>query len=183
VSESVGDGNSPRASEPAMTKVPRKRRWLMRGGLVVAGVVAVAVVATTLASWRRPELGVVEGELRPCPDSPNCVSSFEPRESHHVAALPVQGDPESALPRLVAVVDAMPGASLIAETDDYAHIEFVSPVMRYVDDVELLLDEAAGEIHIRSASRVGHSDLGANRARVEAIRERWESAATEETVE
>ncbi|QDU41468.1 hypothetical protein Mal4_58360 [Maioricimonas rarisocia] len=139
-------------------------------------VAVVAVAATTVASWRRPQLGAVEGRLRPCPDSPNCVSSFEDRPSHRTEPFEVHGDPKTAVSRLVRQIDAMPGTNVVEVTDDYAHIEFVTPVLRYVDDVELLHDGASEQIHVRSASRVGRSDLGANRRRVEIIRSQWKES-------
>lgn len=166
-----------------MTAAPRKLRRLLWVGLLVVTAVALAVAATTVVSWRRPPLGVVEGQLRPCPDSPNCVSSFEDRKTHHVAALQVHGDPGEALSRLVALMETMPGSSVVEVNGDYARIEFVTPVLRYVDDVALLADDAAGVIHVRSASRVGHSDLGANRERVESIRKRWDALQAAESVE
>ena len=48
--------------------------------------------------------------------------------------------------------------------------EFKSRFMGYVDDVEFLYDELENISHVRSASRVGYTDLGANRRRVEKIR-------------
>lgn len=112
----------------------------------------------------RPEtLGIVNGQLRQCPDSPNCVSSFETRGSHQIAPL------EASLVEVRAQVLNMPGAQIIQEADQYLYAEFTSRLMGFVDDVEFL--EQAGRTHVRSASRLGRSDLGVNRKRVEAIRQ------------
>jgi hypothetical protein len=58
----------------------------------------------------------------------------------------------------------------------YARYEFATPLLRDVDDVEFLLDAGERVIHVRSASRVGHADLGANRNRIERIREQFSAA-------
>ena len=71
---------------------------------------------------------------------------------------------------LKAVVQGMERTEIITESSDYLYAEFTTPLMGYVDDVEFYLDRNAGVIHVRSASRLGQSDLGLNRKRVEAIR-------------
>ncbi len=115
------------------------------------------------AGERPNSLGIVNGQLAQCPDSPNCVSSFETRESHQIAPL------EASLEEVRAQVLNMPGAQIIQEEDQYLYAEFTSRLMGFVDDVEFL--EQAGRTHVRSASRLGHSDLGVNRKRVEALRQ------------
>ncbi len=121
-----------------------------------------------LPSWRRPVLGLVEGQLRRCPDSPNCVCSEGETGEHSIEPLRFTGSPEAAWSRLVAVVEATSNAHVVTREDSYLRVEFVTPLMRYVDDVEFRLTPEA--IHVRSASRVGRSDLGANRQRVEVLR-------------
>lgn len=115
--------------------------------------------------------------LAPCPDSPNCVSSQEdPADAeHHIAALPLgERDVDAALADLEALVQAQPRAVVQVVKGPYLAATFTSKVFRFVDDVEFLVDEEAGVVHVRSASRVGHSDLGVNRERVEALRSGWE---------
>ena len=75
-----------------------------------------------------------------------------------------------ALARLKAIVTAQPGATIVSETQDYLHAEFRSKIMGFVDDVEFWLPADQPVIHVRSASRVGYSDMGVNRRRVERIR-------------
>jgi uncharacterized protein (DUF1499 family) len=65
------------------------------------------------------------------------------------------------------------GGVIVLVENGYLAATFQSPLFRFVDDVELRLDRPSGVIHIRSASRVGRSDLGKNRERVEAIRRRF----------
>jgi uncharacterized protein (DUF1499 family) len=109
-------------------------------------------------------IGVQEGKLTPCPDSPNCVSSFESDETHGIA--PLAGN----LDQIGTVLRGLDEANIVSASDNYLYAEFTSSLMGYVDDVEFMYNETAGLTHVRSASRLGHSDLGANRKRVEAIR-------------
>jgi len=117
-----------------------------------------------------PTLGVRGGALAPCPGKPNCVSSRAADDEHVVAPYRFTGDAEAALGRLAGIVAERPGARIVTRRPDYVHAEFVSKLMGFVDDLELQLDAAAHVIHVRSASRLGHSDLGVNRKRVETLR-------------
>jgi uncharacterized protein (DUF1499 family) len=89
-----------------------------------------------------------------------------------VAPLPVQGDGKATIAKIARVVEGLPGATIIERRDDYLYAQFTSAVMRFVDDTEFWFDPAANVIHVRSASRIGRSDLGVNRARIEGIRAR-----------
>jgi uncharacterized protein (DUF1499 family) len=93
------------------------------------------------------------------------VSSFEQRDSHAIA--PLTGN----ISAVRAALEQMPGAVIVTDDGNYIHAEFTSRLMGFVDDVEFLADPASGQVHVRSASRLGHSDLGVNRERVESIRE------------
>lgn len=119
-----------------------------------------------------PQLGIEDGSLSPCPDTPNCVSSeAEARKSQRVDALSYDVSPEQIFRQLKLTVTAM-GGRITKVQAGYLRAEFTSRLFRFVDDVEFRLEEEASLIHIRSASRVGHSDLGVNRKRVEQIRQR-----------
>ena len=109
--------------------------------------------------------GLANGTLAPCPSSPNCVSSEAGTpESHAVAPLPASSWDE--LPALIADMNG----EIVVQQEDYIAAEFATPTLKFVDDVEFR--KADDAVHVRSASRVGHSDLGANRKRVEAMREK-----------
>jgi uncharacterized protein (DUF1499 family) len=114
--------------------------------------------------------------LAPCPNSPNCVSSLAPDTAHRVDPITFTGDPAVALAKLRAVIEAMPRSVITRQDEDSLHAEFTSWLLRFVDDVDAVVDPDAGVIHLRSASRVGYSDLGVNRKRVEAIRSAFASA-------
>ena len=107
--------------------------------------------------------GLSAGVLAPCPSSPNCVCSERgAADSHAVDPLPA-----SSWARLPAAVEAA-GGVVVERGDDYLAAAFKSRLFGFVDDVEFR--KAADAVHVRSASRVGHSDLGVNRKRVEALR-------------
>jgi uncharacterized protein (DUF1499 family) len=136
------------------------------------------VVSAMLASCsgsRPTNLGITEGKLAPCPQSPNCVSSQSADELHFIAPLSYDGSRAEAREKLVSIVQSMKRSSIISKEDTYIHAEFTSALFRFVDDVEFYLDDTAKTIHMRSASRVGYSDLGVNRRRIEAIRSKFTS--------
>jgi uncharacterized protein (DUF1499 family) len=124
---------------------------------------------TACAGEPPQNIGIQEGRLAPCPESPNCVSSFEDSESHSIA--PLQAD----LARIESVLLQMDRTNIVQMRGNYLYAEFTSRLMGFVDDVEFLHDPDSGLTHVRSASRLGYSDLGANRNRIEAIRERLAS--------
>jgi uncharacterized protein (DUF1499 family) len=137
---------------------------------------AVILLAASLAAAlgcagaRPDDLGLHDGRLAACPESPNCVSSAASDEEHGIAGFAFESSPEDAWDAAVAAVRALPRTEVITHTSDYLHAESTTALMRYVDDLELHLRAAEGSIAVRSASRVGHSDMGANRERVEALR-------------
>lgn len=127
-------------------------------------------------SGSRPtNLGVKDGKLAACPGSPNCVSSQAPTSDaeHHITPLPFSGTPAEAIARLKSIITAMPRTKIITESDNYLYVEFSSALMGFVDDVEFFVDPAAGAVQVRSASRLGKSDLGVNRKRIEEIRAKF----------
>jgi uncharacterized protein (DUF1499 family) len=149
---------------------------LLVTGLLLLAVALALVVAGQLgwlAGQRPTDLGVRDGRLKPPPRTPNAVSSQAGDEAHRVEPLRFEGDPALAFAPLRDLVAGWPGAAIVVESPDYLHAEFSTRWLRFVDDLELYLDASAKLIHVRSASRLGYSDLGANRRRVEAIRERF----------
>ena len=116
-------------------------------------------------------LGVQAGKLKDCPATPNCVCSQSSAPARHIEPLRFTGPAASAWAKLQRLIEGMPRATIRARDEHYLHAEFTSRIFRFVDDVEFLLEE--GIIHVRSASRVGRWDLGANRARIEEIRRRF----------
>lgn len=114
-------------------------------------------------------------QLAPCPDSPNCVcTQADPADTtHSIQALTYTGSARAAMARLLAIIKALPRTTIITNSENYLHVEFRSLVFRFVDDVEFVLDDNAKQINFRSAARLGHSDLGVNRKRMEGIRQQF----------
>jgi uncharacterized protein (DUF1499 family) len=108
--------------------------------------------------------------LPSCPSSPNCVSSQAADSDHFIAPFKIKGKPEDAFAALKKVLSEQSRTVVTEATADTLHAEATSLVFRFVDDVQAILDEDAGLIHIRSASRVGYSDFGVNRRRMEVLR-------------
>ena len=118
-------------------------------------------------------LGLTDGRLSPCPDMPNCVCSQHAEDAdHHIAPFETGGDPAAAWGKLQVLLGDTPRVELLKQEPTYLQTRFKTAIFRFEDDVEFLLDADAGVIHVRSASRLGHSDLGKNRKRVEALREK-----------
>lgn len=111
-----------------------------------------------------------ERSLADCPDTPNCQSSEATRESQRVDRFVINNDPEQAIATLADIVKQQVGTQIVAQDANYLHATFSTPLMGYVDDVEFLLSEDDSSVQVRSASRLGHSDLGANAKRVEHLR-------------
>jgi uncharacterized protein (DUF1499 family) len=110
-------------------------------------------------------LGVTSGKLVQCPGTPNCVNSQSDNSQSKIAPLP-----PVSIAEIKKIVEAMERTKIIEETDNYLYAEFKSKLMGYVDDVEFYLDSSANVVQVRSASRLGKSDLGVNRQRIEEIR-------------
>ena len=123
------------------------------------------------AGERPNNLGAKEGILAPCPGSPNCVSSQAENERHRIAPLVFSGDPGTAFARLKQVLSDRSDTSIVDDLPDYLRVELRT--MLFVDDGEFLLDRTNKVIHVRSDSRLGYSDLGKNRSRLEAIRSQF----------
>ena len=138
--------------------------------LKILPICCVGALFLSCAGKRPADLGIAEGELKACPDSPNCVSSRSADEEHGIDPLALESSPTEAIAELKVIILAMDRATIITETDDYLHAEFKSSLFGFVDDVEFQIDAANKIIHVRSAARFGYSDLGVNRERIEAIR-------------
>lgn len=130
--------------------------------LVCAGVAGFFVLGQV--SQNGLAAGLVEGRLAPCPDTPNCVSS----EAGTAPEAAVQPLPLDAWETIAEVVSKQ-GGTVTSQTEDYIAAEFRSAIFGFVDDVEF--SRRTDEVHVRSASRVGYSDAGANAARVAMLRE------------
>lgn len=124
-------------------------------------------------SPRPTNLGVRDGQLVACPDTLNCVSTQADQSQAQMPPIPYTGTVAEAKTRLLRVLGAMPKATVITNEPDYVYAEFRSSLWEFIDDVEFYFDDTAKVIHFRSASRLGRSDFGVNRQRMETITQRF----------
>ena len=122
------------------------------------------------------DIGVDGGRLAPCPSSPNCVSSDAESGPHQIEPLRFDGDAATAWKFAQAAVGQLPRTRVVHLEPDYLHAECRSTLMGFVDDLELYLRADEGTIAVRSASRLGWSDMGVNRRRVDAVRRAFRRA-------
>lgn len=149
--------------------------------LVLIGVVAAVLAGARLGllNGQRPaDLGVTNGRLKPPSLTRNSVSSQARLYPDHpqrayaaVEPLPLRDRSAAAsLQTLAAVLQAMPGVTVVEQRPDYLYAQAQTRWLRFVDDVEFWADPAAGVVEVRSASRLGREDFGVNRARIDAVR-------------
>lgn len=142
------------------------------GGSLLALVVMLIFKAQASKEGQAP--GLRNGLLIPCSSKPNCVLSEEGAPADkRVEPLPIEGDADQAWQRLQQAVDAT-GGSIVSQADDYLAATYTSALFGFVDDLEARLDRGRGVIQLRSASRQGHSDLGANRTRIGQLRRTYQ---------
>lgn len=143
---------------------------------IVLPLLTLAIGQLGLLGGKRPtDLGLRNGLLKPpVADRWNSISSqaaLHPHTDYHlIAPLSYRGDGKAAFRKLSAIVRAMPGVTIVTAEPGYLYAECQTRLMKYTDDVEFALDEQAGVIQMRSASRLGRRDFGTNRKRLEAIR-------------
>lgn len=133
-----------------------------------------SLLLTACAGQVPSDLGMLNGsELRPCPDKPNCVQTYAPTdESHFQLPLTSKADDAQTKQAISAAISET-GGQIISEeplkpSGYYLHAEYQSDWLKFVDDVEIVIKD--GLIHIRSASRLGYSDMGVNATRFEEIK-------------
>lgn len=148
------------------------RKIVLAVGISAAALVGFGMLVLVAAQRATPPvpLGIRDGRLAPCPPTPNCVSSQSDDPQHAIAPLPFPGDRDAARAALRQVLANQPRMTILRDESDYMHVLFRSPTLGFPDDVEFLFDAAAPQIHVRAAARMGHDDLGVNRARIESIR-------------
>lgn len=156
-------------------------KWLLIAAVLVTVAAIGAGQAGLLAGSVSSDLGVHDGRLAPPATTPNSVSSQanlhpgNPQQAYaQIAPLSYNGDAIVAMKRLANSIGQMDGAIVVSDKPDYLYVQFRTPWLGFVDDAEFWQDPVAQVIQVRSASRLGKSDLGLNRQRIELIRQRFE---------
>jgi uncharacterized protein (DUF1499 family) len=120
-------------------------------------------------------IGLKDGKLKPCPKSPNCVSSQSFDERHKLDPLKYTGSIDEGKERIKEIIATFKRTRLITEENNYLHYEFRTATFKFVDDVEFYFDDADKLIHFRSAARLGWSDLGVNKKRMLKVSEMYKN--------
>ena len=130
----------------------------------------IALTTISCSGTRPTNLGIHNMVFASCPSTLNCVSSDSKDKKHGVAAYQLKAPATNAWKATKAQVLKIPRTTIVKETEDYLHAECRSAVFGFVDDLELHLREDQNLIAVRSAARLGYSDFGVNRQRVEDLR-------------
>jgi uncharacterized protein (DUF1499 family) len=159
-----------------MTK--SRKLFLAAGALI--GLCAIGYVAARIAvqssSPMPTNLGVTNGELAPCPETLNCVASRATSTQHAITPIIYTTSTEDAQKKLLRVLESFPRLTVVTNQPGYIHAETRSAFWGFVDDNEFYFDDDAHTIEVRAAARLGQSDLGKNRERIEEIRTRFQAA-------
>ena len=134
-------------------------------------VILIGITISACSGTPPTNLGVINGQLAKCPDSPNCVSSFDDQNDsvHYIEPIRFTSA-NSPRKNLEKAIISIAGVTVIESKPNYIYAEFQSRLMKYVDDVEFYIVPKQQLIHVRSASRLGYGDLGVNRKRIEILR-------------
>jgi uncharacterized protein (DUF1499 family) len=145
-------------------------------------IILVVSMFLTGCSGTMPKLGIENGLLMRCPNTPNCVNSQATDEKHFIQPIEFTGTRQAAQGAILKLLETSKRTRIIVAEEDYIRAEFTSMIFRFVDDVEFYLPLSEKEetiIHVRSASRIGYSDFGVNRKRIENIRGQLKQTANE----
>lgn len=129
-----------------------------------------------------PKLGIENGQLTECQTTPNCVISQARDKTHYIEPILTTGKPLEVKNHILKILNELKRSKIIVAEDNYIRAEFTSKVLRFVDDVEFYFPDTKSKemtVHVRSASRVGHSDFGMNRKRIEQIRSKFKAIKKE----
>lgn len=164
-------------------KKPLLKRLMKIFLIIAAIIVLLPIIGLAVLSWtaKAPQnLGLSDKGLADCPKSPNCVCSQTDKDAdakHYVDAFAMKKDAAITLAALLNAIKQLPRAKILTQENNYIHAECTSAIFRYVDDLEFWIDAQNNVVHVRSASRAGESDLGANRRRVEELRQAYSDSS------
>ncbi len=131
--------------------------------------IALVFVAIALLPKGDAKVGLSQGKLSACPGTPNCVCSEYESSAFYITPFTIQGPSDKAWQQLKRLALSA-GGTVHEESQSYLWVSFTSKWLRFTDDVEFRIDAERNMIHVRSASRIGRSDFGVNRQRIEALR-------------
>ena len=123
-------------------------------------------------SSKEKRTGIINNKFKPCPKTPNCVSTMAPKDDrkHYIIPISYNSSQEEAVEKIIQIVNSLKGTTIVVKDINYLHVIFSTKLLKFKDDVEFYFDDSSKIIHFKSASRIGSSDLGTNRKRMEKIR-------------
>ena len=130
----------------------------MKKILLIISLFPIAILAIffawSLLTRAQSAAGIVNGQLTPCPDKPNCVCSEFPEDAAHTIAafqLP-EGGGEESLAVMKQIIESL-GGKIQNSDQTYLAATFSTNFFRFTDDVEIRLDADAGLLHMRVCLR------------------------------
>lgn len=145
----------------------------MNKNIFIISILSIFLVGCT---GTKPKLGINNLKLIQCPSSPNCVSTQARDKTHFIDPIILENSPLKVKEEIVKILSGLNQSKIIEIEDNYIRAEFSSKIFGFVDDVEFYFPDTKSKkitINMRSASRLGYSDLGANRRRIEEIRSKF----------
>jgi len=139
--------------------------------IIISQALVLFMLLSGCAGTPPQHIGMYPKKLQDCPDSPNCVSSDEKGDEHHINPISTTHQPATSIALLKSIIKKDPNLLLIKQIDNYLYAQFTSSILGFVDDLEFIVGET--KIQVRSASRLGYSDFGANRKHIEAVRRQF----------
>ncbi|WP_293266570.1 DUF1499 domain-containing protein [Neptunomonas sp.] len=150
--------------------------------VVAASVVIIYFFVLGYLSKKSDPVGIVDDRLAACSQKPNCVCSEHPEDAAHFI-LPLRLKEESVRSGLssnsilLVIKESITesGGKLLGREAQpkgalYLAANYQSSLFGFIDDLEIRLDPHSNLVHFRSSSRVGHSDFGVNKKRVELLK-------------
>ncbi|VAW56062.1 hypothetical protein MNBD_GAMMA07-2704 [hydrothermal vent metagenome] len=123
-------------------------------------------------SGQKPkDLGIYNNTFSHCPVTPNCISSDATDKKHKIDFLKLNAEYKNNWQAIHNAVNTLSNTKIVTFNETYIHAECSSTVFGFVDDLQLHLRENGENIAIKSAARLGHSDFGVNKKRIEKLRE------------
>lgn len=148
----------------------------MKATLIILAILLIVIIITLFIrgfnSRKGMAPGLIDGKLTQCSIKPNCVCSDIKKDTqHYISPLILPNNSVRVKHSLIKDIIKDMGGVLVLEKENYFSFNFTSTLFGFVDDVEVRLDSNNGAIHFRSASRVGTSDMGVNRKRIDKLKE------------
>lgn len=163
----MGTEERPKNHAARSSKERKIHRRLLPRFVMLIILATVGLYGMSFMAAKPNNLGLAEGKLAACPDTPNCVSTQATKDSQKMEPVAFSTPVPDTVEKIKSTIaTSFSRARLAEEQEQYLRYEFTSLIFRFIDDVEFWFDDQNKLIHFRSASRVGHSDLGANRKRM-----------------